>query len=258
MNDPNGLVFHDGEYHLFYQHHPASSVWGPMHWGHAVSRDLVCWTHLPIALYPDGGNFVFSGSAVVDDANRSGFGAGAMVMLFTNHDSAAGQAGSHSHESQHLAFSRDKGRSWTRFDGNPVLPNPGAVKDFRDPKLVWHGPSQTWVMALAVYDHAEFWAYALCQGLESSGPGCNVGPSAIDGEGAAPLFAACAAAALEICCISRRSISARRGVKSKAPALYEASIVFNTATYSSRFWLNSSGRIVLPGSHPPSFKQITK
>ncbi|MEO0339640.1 MAG: glycoside hydrolase family 32 protein, partial [Bacteroidota bacterium] len=89
MNDPNGMVYYDGEYHLFYQHYPYASVWGPMHWGHAVSKDLVHWEHLPIALYPDEHGLIFSGSAVIDWNNTSGFGDGQsppMVAIYAYHN----------------------------------------------------------------------------------------------------------------------------------------------------------------------------
>ena len=94
MNDPNGMVFYDGEYHLFYQHYPDATVWGPMHWGHAISEDLVHWEHQPIALYPDSLGYIFSGSAVVDWNNRSGLGRGdvpPLVAIFTFHDAAAAE-----------------------------------------------------------------------------------------------------------------------------------------------------------------------
>lgn len=160
MNDPNGMFFLDGEYHLFYQHYPDSTVWGPMHWGHAVSRDLVHWQHLPIALYPDSLGYIFSGSAVVDRQNTSGFGRNGqapVVAVFTYHDMDAEKAGRTDYQYQGIAYSNDKGRSWTKYPGNPVLPNPGGIRDFRDPKVIWHEPSGQWIMVLAVQDHVEFW-----------------------------------------------------------------------------------------------------
>ncbi len=159
MNDPNGLVYYDGEYHLFYQYYPADTVWGPMHWGHAVSRDLVHWEHLPIALAPDARGYIFSGSAVVDWHNSSGFGQDGkppLVAIYTYHDPVRGKAGTNDHESQGLAYSNDRGRTWTKYDGNPVLPNAGRHKDFRDPRVFWHEPSQRWIMALSVFDHVQF------------------------------------------------------------------------------------------------------
>lgn len=137
MNDPNGLIYHAGEYHLFYQHYPDSTVWGPMHWGHAVSTDLTHWQHLPIALYPDSLGYIFSGSAVLDSANTSGFGKGnaaPMVAIFTYHNIAWEKAGRKDRESQGIAYSLDKGRTWTKYANNPVLKNQGDV-DFRDPKV---------------------------------------------------------------------------------------------------------------------------
>lgn len=161
MNDPNGMVYYAGEYHLFYQYYPDSTVWGPMHWGHAVSRDLVTWEHLPIALYPDERGYIFSGSAVVDWNNTSGFGTGAeppLVAIFTYHDAERAKAGTNDHESQGIAWSNDRGRTWTKYDGNPVLPNLERRRDFRDPSVFWHQPTGRWIMALSVYDHVQFWA----------------------------------------------------------------------------------------------------
>lgn len=145
INDPNGLVYYDGEYHLFYQHNPYEREWGNMHWGHAVSRDLIRWTELPIALYPDSLGTMFSGSAVIDYENTSGFGTKqnpAMVAIYT--------ADSPEKEVQCLAYSLDKGRSWTKYDGNPVIDS-GAkwkTKDTRDPKVFWYAPGKKWVMVL--------------------------------------------------------------------------------------------------------------
>ena len=159
MNDPNGMVFFEDEYHLFYQYYPDSTVWGPMHWGHAVSKDLMHWEHLPIALEPDEHGYIFSGSAVVDWENTSGFskdGEPPLVAIFTYHDPEGDKAGSVDFQTQGIAYSTDKGRSWTKYEGNPVLPNPG-IRDFRDPKVIWDGDSEQWVMALAVDDHIEFY-----------------------------------------------------------------------------------------------------
>lgn len=144
MNDPNGLVYFQGEYHLFYQHNPADTVWGPMHWGHAVSRDLLNWEHLPIALYPDDVGAIFSGSAVIDWRNTAGFGEEAMVAIFT-HDKQVRQM-------QSLAYSTDRGRTWTKYEGNPVLDPPNNLRDFRDPKVFWYDEGADaghWVMAVA-------------------------------------------------------------------------------------------------------------
>jgi len=139
LNDPNGLVYFDGEYHLFYQFHPESTVWGPMHWGHAVSRDLLNWQHLPIALFPDENGMIYSGSAVVDWMNTSGFGEKALVAIYTYNKEYK--------ETQNLAYSTDKGRTWTKYPGNPVIPAPEPIRDFRDPKVFWH--EDHWVMSLA-------------------------------------------------------------------------------------------------------------
>jgi fructan beta-fructosidase len=144
INDPNGLVYLDGEYHLFYQHNPEALVWGPMHWGHAVSRDLVHWEHLPIALAPDDLGAIFSGSAVIDRDNSAGFGPSAMVAIFT-HASKERQA-------QSLAYSTDRGRTWKKYANNPVLAPPQGQRDFRDPKVFWYGGQAGdghWVMLLA-------------------------------------------------------------------------------------------------------------
>lgn len=160
MNDPNGMVFYDGEYHLFYQHYPDSTVWGPMHWGHAISKDLVHWEHMPIALYPDSLGMIFSGSAVVDWNNTSGFGTTdnpPLVSIYTIHNMEQEQAGRNDFQSQGIAYSLDKGRSWTKYEHNPVLPNQG-IRDFRDPKVIWHESSQKWTMVLAAQDHIEFYS----------------------------------------------------------------------------------------------------
>lgn len=146
INDPNGLVYYQGEYHLFYQYYPDDTVWGPIHWGHAVSRDLVNWEHLPIALYPDDLGYIFSGSAVIDWHNTAGFGSEAMVAIYTYHQPDS------SRQSQAIAYSTDKGRSWVKYEGNPVIPTPANIRNFRDPKVIWYdagGGKGHWVMALA-------------------------------------------------------------------------------------------------------------
>lgn len=138
MNDPNGMVYKDGEYHLFYQYNPYGSTWGNMHWGHAVSRDLVSWEHLPVAIAPDELGAIFSGCAVVDKNNTSGFGADAIVAFYTS----AGER-----QTQSMAFSLDNGRTFTKYDHNPVVTS--DIPDFRDPKVFWHNQTQKWIMILA-------------------------------------------------------------------------------------------------------------
>lgn len=159
MNDPNGMVYLDGEYHLFYQQNIYANIWGPMHWGHAVSKDLVHWEHLPTALFPDKHGAIFSGSAVFDHTNSSGLGTKEnppLVAIFTYHDHWAEKLGTKTFQTQGLAYSLDKGRTWTKYAGNPVLPSPG-IPDFRDPKVVWHAESKQWLMTLAVKDKISFY-----------------------------------------------------------------------------------------------------
>jgi fructan beta-fructosidase len=130
MNDPNGMVYHDGEYHLFYQHNPFGDKWGHMSWGHALSSDLVHWKHLPVALAEQGDLRIYSGSAVVDSANTSGFGTEdpPLVAIYTGHreESSTNQRV----EDQRLAYSTDRGRTWTHYSGNPILDL--GLPDFRD------------------------------------------------------------------------------------------------------------------------------
>lgn len=162
MNDPNGLVYYEGEYHLFYQYYPDSIVWGPMHWGHAVSRDLIHWKHLPVALSPDSLGYIFSGSVVIDINNTSGFGSvekPPMVAIFTYHDPVLEKSGSNTFQSQGIAFSLDKGRSWTKYSGNPVLKNPG-IRDFRDPKMFWNPDVKKWELIMAVKDRVHIYSSA--------------------------------------------------------------------------------------------------
>lgn len=159
LNDPNGLVYYDGEYHLFYQYHPHSTIWGPMHWGHAVSRNLLTWEHLPIALYPDDNGMIFSGSAVVDVNNTARFGKDALVDVFTYNKDG--------HETQNLAYSADRGRTWTKYPDNPVISYRADLKDCRDPKVFWH--CDHWVMVLAAGDHVLFYISSDLKTWEQSG-----------------------------------------------------------------------------------------
>jgi fructan beta-fructosidase len=161
-NDPNGMVFYKGTYHLFFQYYPKATVWGPMHWGHAVSKDMIHWKQMPIALYPDKLGYIFSGSIVVDEKNTSGFGTKnkpAMVAIFTHHDPKGEKAGSINYQNQSLAYSLDEGKTWAKYKSNPVLKNTG-IKDFRDPKVFWYSPGEKWVMSLATKDRITFYSSA--------------------------------------------------------------------------------------------------
>ncbi|AHV95826.1 glycoside hydrolase family 32 protein [Paenibacillus sabinae] len=135
MSDPNGMVFYEGEYHQFYQF--------TGRWGHAVSRDLLHWEHLPLALVTDDLGDIWSGSAVVDWNDSSGFfgGGSGLVAIFTHFKDGL--------QSQSIAYSPDKGRTWVKYSGNPVIPNPG-LNDFRDPKVLWHEQTGRWAMAVSV------------------------------------------------------------------------------------------------------------
>ena len=160
MNDPNGMIHLNGQYHLFFQHYPDGTVWGPMHWGHATSNDLVQWKEQPIALYPDSIGMIFSGSAVLDKNNTSDLGRGGiapMVAIYTQHNMPGEKAGRTDFQNQSIAYSLDEGKIWTKYAGNPVLKTPN-IKDFRDPKVIWHEPTQKWIMNLAVADHVEFYS----------------------------------------------------------------------------------------------------
>lgn len=159
MNDPNGLVYNDGTYHLFYQYYPHATVWGPMHWGHATSEDMVNWEEQPIALYPDEKGLIFSGSAVVDAHNTSGFGEGntvPLVAFFTYHNMLGEKTGASNFQTQGLAYSLDKGTTWTKFAGNPVIGNDG-IRDLRDPKVFWHEPTKSWIMVLVAGNYAKLY-----------------------------------------------------------------------------------------------------
>jgi fructan beta-fructosidase len=138
-NDPNGLVYFNGEYHLFYQHNPFENEWGHMTWAHAVSKDLLHWQHLPIAIKEENGQMIFSGSAVVDGTNSSGFGKNAMVAIYTGHTDSL--------QTQNLAFSNDAGRTFKKYIGNPILDL--HKKDFRDPNVFWFEKNKCWIMCVS-------------------------------------------------------------------------------------------------------------
>jgi fructan beta-fructosidase len=145
MNDPNGLVYYDGEYHLFYQHNPYGNVWGHMSWGHAISRDLLHWEHLPVALHEEDGAMIFSGSAVVDWKNTGGFGTRndpPLIAIYTGH--------TETEQTQNIAYSADRGRTWTKYAGNPVIAI--GSRQFRDPKVLWHEESRQWIMVAVLAD----------------------------------------------------------------------------------------------------------
>jgi fructan beta-fructosidase len=150
MNDPNGMVYYNGKYHLFYQYNPNGTIWGPMYWGHATSTDMVTWTHLPVALQPDNLGTIFSGSAVVDSKDTTGLfnGGSGIVALYTNDNKGLQQ--------QSMAYSRDGGVTFNKYNGNPVIKNSGD-KDFRDPKVFWHEATKKWVMVLAVGDKVDIY-----------------------------------------------------------------------------------------------------
>ncbi|MEN8115781.1 MAG: glycoside hydrolase family 32 protein [Bacteroidota bacterium] len=144
-NDPNGLVYYDGEYHMFYQYNPNGNEWGYMHWGHTISDDLLHWKHFPIALYPDENSTdkenctAYSGSAIVDEQNILEKQTGeekTLVAFYTSQNCG-----------QRMAYSTDKGRTWKKFEGNPIIPL-DEKDDARDPKVIWHEPTQKWVMVL--------------------------------------------------------------------------------------------------------------
>ena len=147
MNDPNGMVYQDGVWHLFYQYNPFGSQWENMNWGHSTSRDLIHWEAQPIALEPDALGSIFSGSCVIDKDNTAGFGAGAMIAMYTS----AGQ-----NQSQSIAYSTDGGKTFTTYAGNPVITQ--DAPDFRDPKVFWFEQTKRWIVVLAVGQEVQFYS----------------------------------------------------------------------------------------------------
>jgi len=159
MNDPNGMFYYNGYYHLYFQHYPDSNRWGPMHWGHALSKDMLTWKEMPIALYPDEMGYIFSGSAVIDFENRSGLGKEGKVPIiafYTYHDPKLEKTESTDVQTQAMAYSLDEGLTWTKYADNPVISNPG-IRDFRDPKVFWDDASSQFVMALAAGQQIMFY-----------------------------------------------------------------------------------------------------
>ena len=150
MNDPNGMVYKDGEYHLYFQYNPYGSKWGNMHWGHAVSKDLIHWEHLDPAIARDPVGHIFSGSSVIDKKNTAGFGKDAIIAIYTNnsvnHD-----------EVQCIAYSNDNGRTFTKYEGNPVLTPFDGLKDFRDPKVFWYEKGKCWYMIVSADKETRFY-----------------------------------------------------------------------------------------------------
>ena len=152
MNDPNGMFYKDGVYHLYFQYNPYGSMWGNMHWGHSTSTDLVNWKNEGVAIAPDAIGTIFSGSCVVDHNNTSGFGEGAVVAFYTS----AKQTPWGDCQTQSMAYSLDNGKTFIKYENNPILTS--SEKDFRDPKVFWYAPKEHWVMMLAVGQHMEIYS----------------------------------------------------------------------------------------------------
>ena len=152
MNDPNGMFYKDGVYHLYFQYNPYGSMWGNMHWGHSTSTDLTHWNYEGVALAPDAWGAIFSGSCVVDKENTAGFGKDAVIAFYTSaKPSPWGDV-----QSQSMAYSLDNGKTFTKYEHNPILTS--TERDFRDPKVFWYAPGKHWVMMLAVGQHMEIYS----------------------------------------------------------------------------------------------------
>ena len=173
MNDANGLVYKDGEYHLYFQYNPYGSMWGNMHWGHSVSRDLIHWDHLDPAIARDTLGHIFSGSTVIDHNNSAGYGKDALIAFYTSASDEHGQI-------QCMAYSNDNGRTYTKYENNPILTPFDGLKDFRDPKVFWYEPAKKWYMIVSADKEMRFyasddmkdWTY-----LSSFGKGYGVQPN---------------------------------------------------------------------------------
>ena len=151
MNDANGLVYKDGEYHLYFQYNPYGSKWGNMHWGHSVSKDLIHWDHLNPAIARDTLGHIFSGSTVVDKNNSAGYGKDAIIAFYTSASDEHGQI-------QCMAYSKDNGRTYTKYEKNPILTPFDGLKDFRDPKVFWYEPAQKWYMIVSADKEMRFYS----------------------------------------------------------------------------------------------------
>lgn len=152
MNDPNGMFYKDGVYHLFFQYNPYGSVWGNMHWGHSTSSDLIHWNFEGVSIVPDAWGAIFGGSCVVDHNNTAGFGKDAVIAFYTSAKSTPwGDV-----QSESMAYSLDNGKTFVKYAGNPIITS--LEKDFRDPKVFWYAPGKHWVMILAVGQHMELYS----------------------------------------------------------------------------------------------------
>ena len=173
MNDANGLVYKDGEYHLYFQYNPYGSKWGNMHWGHSVSKDLVRWEHLDPAIARDTLGHIFSGSTVIDHNNSAGYGKDAMIAFYTSASDEHGQI-------QCMAYSNDNGRTYTKYENNPILTPFDGLKDFRDPKVFWYEPAQKWYMIVSADKNMRFYSSADLKSweyLSQFGEGYGVQPN---------------------------------------------------------------------------------
>ena len=181
MNDPNGLIYYKGKYHLFFQHNPFENIWGNMSWGHAVSEDLINWNELPVAIANDDSYAIFSGSAVVDYFNTTGFGTlenPAMVAIYTAHKH------DDSHQAQALAYSLDEGLTWVKYEGNPVLDL--QLDHFRDPKVTWDRTTESWLMTVVLPKERKVSFYS-SQDLKKWAHLSDFGPvGAVDGDWECP------------------------------------------------------------------------
>lgn len=153
MNDANGLTYKDGEYHLYFQYNPYGSKWGNMHWGHSVSRDLVHWEHLDPAIARDPMGHIFSGSTIVDTRNSAGFGKNAIIAYYTSHSMHDGKQV----QVQCMAYSKDNGRTFTKYKGNPVVTPFDGLENFRDPKIFWYQPTKSWYMIVSADKNMRFY-----------------------------------------------------------------------------------------------------